>query len=298
MANKVVEEKEIFLNGVYYPITRPIRSTLASIYPAKVVIGDTTKDSNLRSSIIAWSDWRGGIGVNRMEGAGETDRAWFSTCQLRYKNHLVLPNLATATTTPSHGLGQAKIGAIATFDNEVYAFWNGGSGATPSLWRYNNASDTWSEMTTSGVTDEVTDSIVFTNAGGTSYLVFAHYDANGSGYSYSTNGTSWTTDTKDTQFLTVWDERLWGISYAGQLWSAAAVGTEHDDAALPLPDGSVTGLFVARNAFGLPVIYAATTQAVRTQRRQCYVGRDTDDLSCASRQREGDSYLEGLGIYS
>lgn len=262
MANKVVEEKEIFLNGVYYPITRPIRSTLASIYPAKVVIGDTTKDSNLRSSIIAWSDWRGGIGVNRMEGAGETDRAWFSTCQLRYKNHLVLPNLATATTTPSHGLGQAKIGAIATFDNEVYAFWNGGSGATPSLWRYNNASDTWSEMTTSGVTDEVTDSIVFTNAGGTSYLVFAHYDANGSGYSYSTNGTSWTTDTKDTQFLTVWDERLWGISYAGQLWSAAAVGTEHDDAALPLPDGSVTGLFVARNAFGLPVIYAATTQGL------------------------------------
>ncbi len=262
MANKVVEENEIFLNGVYYPITRPIRSTLASIYPAKVVIGDTTKDSNLRSSIIAWSDWRGGIGVNRMEGAGGTDRAWFSTCQLRYKNHLVLPNLATATTTPSHGLGQATIGAIATFDNEVYAFWNGGEGATPSLWRYNNASDTWSEMTTSGITDEVTDSVVFTNASGTSYLVFAHYDANDSGYSYSTNGTSWTTDAKDTQFLTVWDERLWGISYAGQLWSASAVGTEHDDAALPLPDGSVTGLFVARNAMGIPIIYAATTEGL------------------------------------
>jgi len=32
MANSVVEKNEIFLNGVYYPITRPIRSTLASIY--------------------------------------------------------------------------------------------------------------------------------------------------------------------------------------------------------------------------------------------------------------------------
>ena len=326
----VVDTNEVYLNGVYYPTTRPIRSTLASIYPAKVVIGDTTKDSNLRSSIIAWSDWRGGIGVNRMEGAGGTDRAWFSTCQLRYKNHLVLPNLATATTTPSHGLGQATIGAIETFKNEVYAFWNGGSGATPSLWRYNNASNTWSEMTTSDVTDEVTDSIVFTNAGGTSYLVFAHYDANGSGYtrksdytttlngaisstgatsvpvtdasgllageiivvddehmtississntltvtraSYSTTAAThtdgstvsvgWTTDTKDTQFLTVWDERLWGISYEGQLWSAAAVGTEHDDAALPLLDGSVTALFVARNAIGVPIIYAATTEGL------------------------------------
>ena len=262
MATKVTTRNEISLNGVFYPLSQPVQSSLASIYPGKIVIGDTTKDSQTRTSIIAWDNFKGGIGINRMEGAQDVGRAWWSTCQLRYKNHLVLPNLATATTTPSHGLGQAKIGAIATFDNEVYAFWNGGSGATPSLWRYNNASDTWSEMTTSGVTDEVTDSIVFTNASGTSYLVFAHYDSNGSGYSYSTNGTSWTTDTKDTQFLTVWDERLWGISYAGQLWSASAVGTEHDDAALPLPDGSVTALFVARNAFGLPVIYAATTQGL------------------------------------
>ena len=95
MANSVVEANEVFLNGVYYPTTRPVRSTLASIYPAKVVIGDTTKDSQLRSSIIAWSDWRGGIGINRMEGAGEVNRAWYSTCQLRYKNHLVLPGLVT-----------------------------------------------------------------------------------------------------------------------------------------------------------------------------------------------------------
>jgi hypothetical protein len=106
MANAVVDTNEVFLNGVYYPTTRPIRSTLASIYPAKVVIGDTTKDSNLRSSIIAWADWRGGIGINRMEG-GDTNRAWYSTCQLRYKNHLVLPGLATLSTSPSHGLSSA-----------------------------------------------------------------------------------------------------------------------------------------------------------------------------------------------
>ena len=191
----VIDTNEISLNGVYYPITRPVRSTLASIYPAKVVIGDTTKDDQLRSSIVAWSDWRGGIGINRMEGAADVNRAWFSTCQLRYKNHLVLANLATATTTPTHNLGQTKIGAIETFSNEVYASWNG-SGATPKIYKYLNGSDTWEALTTSGITDEVTDSVVFTNASGTSYLVFAHYDSNGSGYSYSTNGTSWTTDTK------------------------------------------------------------------------------------------------------
>ena len=75
MANKVSSNNEVYLNGVYYPVTRPIQSVLASIYPAKVVIGDTTRDSQIRSSVIAWADWRGGLGVNRMEGAGETDRA-------------------------------------------------------------------------------------------------------------------------------------------------------------------------------------------------------------------------------
>ena len=47
MTSKVVDTNEISLNGVYYPITRPIRSTLASIYPAKEVIGDTSKDDQL-----------------------------------------------------------------------------------------------------------------------------------------------------------------------------------------------------------------------------------------------------------
>ena len=263
MTSKVIEENEIYLNGTYYPISRPVRSTLASIYPAKIVIGDTDKDSNLRSSIVAWSDWRGGIGINRMEGAGDVNRAWFSTCQLRYKNHLVLPSLATTTTTPSHSLGQATIGAIETFENEVYAFWNGGGGATPKLYKYANGSDSWgSQITTSGVTDEVTDSIVFTNSVD-SYLVFAHYDSNGSGYSYSTNGTSWTTDAnRNTKFLAIWDDRLWGISNEGQLWHATVIAEQHDDAKLPTPDGSVTQLFVARNAMGVAILYAMTTQGL------------------------------------
>ena len=263
MANSVVEQNEIFLNGVYYPTTRPVRSTLASIYPAKVVIGDTTKDSNLRSSIIAWSDWRGGIGINRMEGAGGVNRAWYSTCQLRYKNHLVLPGLVTESTTPSHSLADATIGAINTLSDEVYAVWNGSSSVSPQLYKYNNTSDTWgSALSTGSMVDQVTDSVVFTDAGGTTYLVFAHYDGSGSGYTYSSNGSSWTTDTTDTKFVTAWDERLWGISHAGQLWYATSIGTEVNDAVLPLPDGSVTALFVARNAAGIPIIYAATTQGL------------------------------------
>lgn len=304
MTNSVVEPNEIYLNGVYYPTTRPIRSTLASIYPAKVVIGDTTKDSQLRTSIIAWSDWRGGIGVNRMEGAGEVNRAWYSTCQLRFKNHLVLPGLATATTTPTHSIAGARIGAINTLNDVVYAFWND-AGANPKLYSYSNAANTWTLKTTS-TADSVTDSVVFTNAAGTTYLVFAHYDANGSGYTYSSNGTSWSTDTTyGAQFLTAWDERLWGISNAGQLWYATTIGTEVLDAILPLEDGAITKLFVARNAMGIPIIYAATTRGLYAHNADNAKWEETqmdfpvhpDNGKGTTRWRDSVYISSGTGVY-
>ena len=99
MASKVVSKNEISLGGTYYPLSRPVQSVLASIYPSKVVIGDTTKDSSLRSSVVAWSDWRGGIGVERMQGPSDADRAWYSTCNLRHRHHLVLPAKSTATAS-------------------------------------------------------------------------------------------------------------------------------------------------------------------------------------------------------
>ena len=305
MANAVVDTNEIYLNGVYYPITRPIRSTLASIYPAKVVIGDTTKDSNLRSSIISWADWRGGIGINRMEGAGGVNRAWYSTCQLRYKNHLVLPGLATESSSPSHSLTDPTIGAINTLGNEVYAFWNGSVSESPKLFKYNNTNDSWGSALTQSATDQVTDSVVFTDSGGTSYLVFAHYDTNGSGYTYSSDGSSWTTDTTDTQYLTVWDERLWGISYGGQLWYATSIGTETNDAVLPLPDGSITKLFVARNAFGIPIIYAATSRGLYAHKAANAMWEDTqmdfpihpDNGKGTVRWRDSVYIPSGNGIY-
>ena len=305
MTNAVVEQNEIFLNGVYYPTTRPVRSTLASIYPAKVVIGDTTKDSNLRSSVISWADWRGGIGINRMEGAGEVNRAWHSTCQLRYKNHLVLPGLATETDGPDHGLTDATIGAINTLSDEVYAFWNGSTSESPKLYKYNNTNDDWGSLITQNAADQVTDSVVFTDAGGTTYLVFAHYDANGSGYTYSSNGSSWTTDVTDTKFVTVWDERLWGISHTGQLWYATAIGTDVNDAMLPLPDGSVTALFIARNALGIPIIYASTTRGLfahnadnaRFEKTQMDFPVHPDNGKGTVTWRDSVYIPSGLGIY-
>ena len=262
MAAKVEAPNEISLNGVYYPIARPVQSVLSSIYPAKVVIGDTTKDSQARTSVIAWSDWRGGIGVNRMETGGDVNRAWWSTCQLRYKNHLILPGLdndAKANKT-STSLTDPSIGAIGELASEIYVAWNGSTSEDAKIYKYNNASDVWGSALATP-SDQVTDTVTWRTLAGETFLVFAHYDSSGSGYTRF-DGTTWTEDTTDSQYVAACDDRLWGISYTGQLWYSIVAGTEVNDAKLPLPAGSVTGLFVARDAGGEPILYASTKKGL------------------------------------
>ena len=261
MANKVSSRNEIFLNGKYYPTERPVQSVLASIYPGKVVIGDTSKDSQLRSSIISWSDWRGGIGIDRMEG-GEVNRAWWSNLQLRYKNHLVLGNLGYQTHTVAHGQPTAGVGTgIATineFNDFIYAVWNGSVNTGPKMFVFNPNGDhsdgdpegVWWDARPSGedkhigdntndaaidtVTCQVVDSLNFTDRVGTNYLIVSHYDGTGTStisfatrphWTGSTNHANW--DQPDTaistKYLASWDDRLWGISHEGQLWYSIKV---------------------------------------------------------------------------
>ena len=254
MANKVVEDNEIFLNGVYYPVVRPVQSSLASIYPAKIVIGDTTRDSNLRSSVIAWSDWRGGIGVERMQGAADADRAWYSTCNLRHRHHLVLPALSTATTNQDPS--DTTINGAITFIQDLGTVLYAGYGADP--YYYSEANDRWTRVTNSSSAYSFpttpSDSITV-RMGGTDYIVVAH----SGGYSYFSSATTVTDKTTDAQFLTYWDDRLWGIDATGQLWYTLTIsGTPVNDAKLPVQDSYVTDLFVGRDAAGEQIIYAAT----------------------------------------
>jgi hypothetical protein len=262
VAARVETANEISLNGVYYPIVRPVQSVLASLYPSKVVIGDTTRDSQARTSIVAWSDWRGGIGINRMESGGDINRAWWSTCQLRYRNHLILPGLDTdtAANASSTSLTGPTIGAIGELSGEIYVAWNGSVSEAAQIFKYNNTSDAWGSALATPA-DQVTDTTTWRTLAAETFIVFAHYDANGSGYTRY-DGSTWTSDATDTQYVAVWDDRLWGISYAGQLWYSIVAGTEVNDAKLPLPAGSVTALFVARDAAGEPILYAATKKGL------------------------------------
>ena len=257
MANKVVEANEIYLNGNYFPLSRPVQSVLASQYPSKVVIGDTTRDSQTRASVISWSDWRGGIGVERMQGPADADKAWYSTCNLRHRHHLVLPALSTATT--NQDTDDTTINAAITFIQDLGDVLYAGYGTDP--YYYSESSDRWTRVTTTdGGSDHSfpstpTDSITV-RMGNTDYVVVAFP----SGFAYFSSSVVVTQNTSTaTKFLAFWDDRLWGIDSTGQLWYTLTIGgTPVNDAKVPVQDGYVTDLFVGRDANGEQILYAAT----------------------------------------
>jgi len=199
-----------------------------------VVIGDTSRDDQTRASVVAWSDFRGGIGIERMKGATDVDRAWWSTLQLRFQGNLVLPGLATQTADQSVS-GVYDVGALGELSDEIYAAFS------TTVKKYNSVTDSWgSSLHTlpAAATDVITCRI-----GGTVYMVVACTSA----YVHTTDGSTFSNEVDDIKYLACWDERLWGIDNTGQLrWTndlSVATPVWTDDAQLPLPDGYVTDLF-------------------------------------------------------
>ena len=247
MVQRVEGANEISINAVRYRTRGPVRRFLASQPPARIEVGEAGPRSGTKS-VVHWTDWRGGIGIQRMDPARDSDRCWWSTCNLRQKRHLTLPRLTT-TTAASGVAGGWAVGFLNERLNVIYA------GFGTAVRSYNNTTDSWGS-TLATLPAVATDSLNI-RLGGVEYLVIATTG----GYTYF-DGTTWTDDTKDTQYLVFWDNRLWGIDSTGLLWSSGTIGVEEDDAQLPLPNSTVTNLFLARAPGGDVIIYAATTNGV------------------------------------
>ena len=117
MTQRVIQADEISLNSVRYPIEGPVQTVLASIYPSKVVLGDTTKDSQLRASVAAWTDFRGGIGAEEVVAVDEPlNRAWWSNLNLRNQGHLVMAPLTEDATETFDNV----MGILVEFEDAIY----------------------------------------------------------------------------------------------------------------------------------------------------------------------------------
>jgi hypothetical protein len=242
----VLRPNEVYYDGKYYPVQGIVRTSLSSQYPRKVVFGDVDKDSNPRTSIIVWDDWTEGVGLYSTDGKEGLKRSSFSRADGRYKNHLTLPPLFT--TLAAHSVsGVPPIGLVELVNN-IYVGLNLGK----DVRAYTPSSDSWGSNVVT-LSQSAIDTIAFT-LGGTDYIAFAYT----AGYQYSSNGSSWTDDTTDVKSFAYWDDRLWGIDNAGQLWFSVTIGTEVNDAKLPLPDGYAHVLFVGPDATGKDILYVAT----------------------------------------
>ena len=173
--HSVQDEHEILLDGTRYRLRSRLTRQLVSVYPGKVVIGDTSRDSRPRTSILAYSDLRGGIGIERMKGARDADRVWWSTMDLSHDGHLVLPPRPIALPRlPGSGdvtaLGYLKGFIYVVFNRSVYK-WDPATG-------WGNA-----VRTVDGIVHEVTTISIED----TTYLIVAHQE----GTDYTTDGATW-----------------------------------------------------------------------------------------------------------
>lgn len=243
----VFKPREISLFGTYYPIVGPVRPVLASQFAEKQVVGDYTKDSELIASSWIISDQRGGIGIKDMAEVKDADRCWWSTCEVGYKGHIVLPVLVTDAGNPT----PANPAVIREYSNELYVAFG------TSVRKWVEGSSSWGSSLVTLV-ETPTDVIVHKSK---------LYYACGSDFERF-DGSTWTDgatlgSAQKSRYFIEWDGKLFSLDNDGQLdystdegvtWTASALST--------LPLGYFTSLFLYRNVAGDIIIYMGTKQGL------------------------------------
>ncbi len=243
VTSSAIERDSIRINGDIFKVEGSVQQGLASRRPGKITIGDYTDASNPVASEWTISDFRDGIGVNRATLPEDEKRVWYTNGQIRFKNSFVLPRRAVQTAASATA---SEIGFIEELDNSLLASFG------TVVYDYNNAADSWSSVRT--LLTAATDSAVGL-VGGTKTLVVA----TGSEVDYATDSSTWARNTTDIKYVVFWNDLLWGIDQAGQMYytdDLSAAWTA--DAQLQLPDDYVTELIVARGADREQHIYAVT----------------------------------------
>ena len=241
----VIDSNEISLNAVRFPIIGTVQRQLVSIYAEKQIIGDVSRDTHPNESVLSLTNWPGGIGLEKMEGAQGVKRTWWSTCDIRHKV-LTLPPLVTQTADQGvSGTYDILLAEYLVTDTEIYAAFGA------AIYKY-DSNDSWGSAldTMPGAATDV----ITTRVGTTYYLVFAHT----TGYTYTSDGAAFVDRTIGTKYLAYHDGALWGIDANGTLWTSTSLGTETGKAQVPTANATVTSLFVSRAPDGNMSLYTMT----------------------------------------
>lgn len=246
MTLRVNVENTISIGGNEYRIAEGgnAHRVPTSGFAPKTVIGDVDGTSYPRTSVVRWNDWRGGGGLYEVEENQGITRSTYNYLQGSFKGHLVMTRAFTTTTSDPSNVA----GLLGEHNSVIYGAWN-----TNTDIHALNSSSVWGNKL-HDLPAAATDVLSAFRMGGSEYTAWATTG----GYTYTLDGAAFTDDATATKYLAFWDDRLWGIDNTGQLWFASTIGTETNDAQLPLADGFVTSLFVGPDATGEPIIYAGT----------------------------------------
>ena len=242
--DRAIDRNTIVIDRLAYWTFQKVRIFPASQTPGKVIIGPASASDNPNANEWNIGDIRGGQGVEIMDVSRDVDRFWTGDIQSRYKDRIIMPRLATATSSSP----AAAIQSLTFFQNVIV-----GSFST-AVHVYNNSTDNWDSAVRT-LLNNATDSANGL-VGGVDTLVIA----TGSEVDYATNTTTWARNSDFAiKYVVFWKDLFWGITQAGQMYYTDDLSKAWTiDARLQLPDDFIVKLLVARGPDREEHIYAAT----------------------------------------
>ena len=245
--DRAIERNSIVIDGLAYWTHGKVRIFPANSQPGKIIVGEASAADNPNANEWNIGDIRGGMGVLDMDISKDADRFWFGDVQSRYKDRIILPGLATATSSSP----ASKCQTLTSFNGSIW----GTFGTATHV--YNNSADTWgvSVNTLNNTATDAKRGLV----GGVDTIAIA----TGSEVHYSTNSSTHAVNATNIKYVVFWKDLLWGIDQSGQMYYtddlSAAWST---DAKLQLPDDRIVRLLIARGPDREQHIYAATKEGL------------------------------------
>lgn len=242
--DRAIEPNTIVIDRLAYRTSQHVRLFPASQSPGKIIIGEASASDNPNANEWNIGDIRGGQGVEIMDPAKDVDRFWTGAIQSRYKDRIIMPRLAVATSNSP----ASAVQSLTFFQNVIV-----GSFGT-AVHVYNNSTDNW-DSSVRTLLNNATDSANGL-VGGVDTLAIA----TGSEVDYATNTATWARSSQQAiKYIVFFKDLLWGITQAGQMYYTDDLSTDWSlDALLQLPDNRIVKLLVARGPDREQHIYAAT----------------------------------------
>jgi hypothetical protein len=239
----VLDENEVYLYGVHYPITKPVTPQLIGPFGARIVQGDPGPSDQVLASEWVINDFRGGLGVFEMDEKSQLDRYWDGTALGLFRKQLTLPLEAIATGNGGVDTDPV-VYSMLEYSGAVYAAFDS------YVRKWNGTTSAWDDERT--LADAPTGAVVF---GGKMFWF------TGDEYDYF-DGSNWHRAGVPAMYGVVFDEKLVTIDNTGLMRWTIDGETWFEGAKLPLPSGSYTDLAVYWNIAGEPAIYVGTKKGL------------------------------------